>query len=374
MSGVSDFLLDLVATPSVSSSESRAVRRFIEEAAALGFEAEIDEAGNGIARRGRKSDSGAQIVLLGHIDTVPGDIPVRVEDGVLHGRGSVDAKGPLAALLYGAAACGLDGESELVVVAAVGEETSSSPGAHFVRDQLRPDACIIGEPSGWDGVTLGYKGRLITEVLLERPVSHTSGPEGSACDALLAWWRELDREIGSLTGADLPVFDRVQTTIHGMSSDGDGLSETATLRLGFRLPESVGPDALSGFIDERLIDGMSGSFRGGERAHRVDRSDPVARSLSAAIRGEGGRPRPKVKTGTADLNVVAPVWDCPIAAYGPGDSSLDHTPDERIELAEVERSAQVVARSLEHLLEELTATSRSVCGAGAGGPGLRPGS
>ena len=37
------------------------------------------------------SDGPREIVLLGHIDTVPGHIPVRIEDGVLHGRGSVDA-------------------------------------------------------------------------------------------------------------------------------------------------------------------------------------------------------------------------------------------------------------------------------------------
>ena len=34
------------------------------------------------------------------------------------------------------------------------------------------------------------------------------------------------------------------------------------------------------------------------------------------------------------MNVVGPVWQCPILAYGPGDSSLDHTPHEQIELPE----------------------------------------
>ncbi len=34
------------------------------------------------------------------------------------------------------------------------------------------------------------------------------------------------------------------------------------------------------------------------------------------------------------MNVVGPVWQCPIVAYGPGDSNLDHTPHEHIQLEE----------------------------------------
>jgi LysW-gamma-L-lysine carboxypeptidase len=53
-----------------------------------------------------------------------------------------------------------------------------------------------------------------------------------------------------------------------------------------------------------------------------------------------------VKTGTSDLNILAPAWGCPAIAYGPGDSSLDHTPDERISIPELERATDVLARAL----------------------------
>jgi LysW-gamma-L-lysine carboxypeptidase len=56
----------------------------------------------------------------------------------------------------------------------------------------------------------------------------------------------------------------------------------------------------------------------------------------------GGEPRFKVKTGTSDMNVVGPVWGCPIVAYGPGDSRLDHTPHERIDLAEYRRAISIL--------------------------------
>jgi len=65
----------------------------------LGFHVHRDEVGNVIGEIGE----GSPVVLLcGHMDTVEGEIPVRVEDGQLYGRGSVDAKGPLAAMIMAA--------------------------------------------------------------------------------------------------------------------------------------------------------------------------------------------------------------------------------------------------------------------------------
>ena len=56
------------------------------------------------------------------------------------------------------------------------------------------------------------------------------------------------------------------------------------------------------------------------------------------------------KTGTSDWNVVAPFWKCPTVAYGPGDSALDHTPVEHVEIAEFERGVRVLERALATLL------------------------
>src|SRR4030095_8874960 len=110
-----------------------------------GFRASIDEAGNACGERG-EPDAPHTLVLLGHIDTVPGEIQVRVEDGKLYGRGSVDAKGSLCAFTDAAANAMIPSAWRVIVVGAVEEETATSKGAHFVRDSLRPDMCIIGEP------------------------------------------------------------------------------------------------------------------------------------------------------------------------------------------------------------------------------------
>ncbi len=81
---------------------------------------------------------------------------------------------------------------------------------------------------------------------------------------------------------------------------------------------------------------------------RAGKNNPLVRAFLAAIRAQNGVPSFKVKTGTSDMNVVTrpgphttPIvpegivssgtWDCPILAYGPGDSSLDHTPHEHID-------------------------------------------
>jgi LysW-gamma-L-lysine carboxypeptidase len=46
------------------------------------------------------------------------------------------------------------------------------------------------------------------------------------------------------------------------------------------------------------------------------------------------------------MNVVGPIWRCPILAYGPGDSALDHTPNEHVDIAEYLRAVDILATAL----------------------------
>jgi LysW-gamma-L-lysine carboxypeptidase len=90
-------------------------------------------------------------------------------------------------------------------------------------------------------------------------------------------------------------------------------------------------------------------FRGAELPWRGDRQNVLVRSFIHAIRSSdsGVQPGFVVKTGTSDMNVVAPLWKCPIVAYGPGDSSLDHTPQEHVSLDEYWRAILVLERALQ---------------------------
>src|SRR5512138_3211116 len=97
---MSDFetLIGLISRYSPSGQEREAAEWLAGRMRSLGYnEAFIDEAGNAVGVMGTGPK---QVVLLGHIDTVPGEISVR-RDGSppnvsLYGRGAVDAKGPLA--------------------------------------------------------------------------------------------------------------------------------------------------------------------------------------------------------------------------------------------------------------------------------------
>jgi acetylornithine deacetylase/succinyl-diaminopimelate desuccinylase-like protein len=60
------------------------------------------------------------------------------------------------------------------------------------------------------------------------------------------------------------------------------------------------------------------------------------------LRSTGVQPTFKYKTGTSDMNVVGPVWGQNIVAYGPGDSRLDHTPQEYIRLDEYIHAIEVL--------------------------------
>ncbi len=348
-------LEELVRTPSVSGEEQSAVDVFVAHARSLGMRTEIDAAGNAIAARGPESDWTTQLMLLGHIDTVPGDIDVRFEDRALWGRGAVDAKGPLAAMLLAAADAEIPDDVSVVVVAAVGEETPNSPGATAVCRSFHPDACIIGEPSGWNGVTLGYKGRLLVEASSEKSAAHSAGPESSAADDVVEIWHRVLRLVETFNAGRERAFDQVQASVLAMQSDCDGLLSRAELRGGFRLPQWINPRTLEEEIRQLNAGICELRFNGGIPAHATTRNDPVVQALTGAIRQEGGAPRPKLKTGTADLNVVGPVWRCPIAAYGPGDSALDHAPDERIDIDEYLRSIRVLRRAISDLARELRA-------------------
>ncbi|MFO7539066.1 MAG: M20/M25/M40 family metallo-hydrolase, partial [Chloroflexota bacterium] len=86
-----------------------------------------------------------------------------------------------------------------------------------------------------------------------------------------------------------------------------------------------------------------------EPAYQSERTTPLVTTFNRVLRQAQTRPRYKLKTGTSDMNVVGPIWQCPIVAYGPGDSSLDHTPYEHISLKEYAQAITILQTVLENL-------------------------
>ena len=335
----------LVRIPSVSSEEEAAVTWLVDRMAALGLRAERDTAGNAV---GVKGDGPHQIVLLGHIDTVPGVVPVRRENGRLYGRGSVDAKGPLAAFACAAARASLPPGWQLVVIGAVEEEAASSKGAHYAADRYCPAMCVIGEPSAWDRVTLGYKGRLLMRYTLRQPMAHTAGQATAPAEVAVQFWNEVAALCARFNEGRVRVTDQASPSLRSIHTDSDGLSDGVAMTVGVRLPLDLPPDALAAQLTP-LAGAAELVFSGHETAYRADKNTPLARAFLQAIRAEGGTPAFKTKTGTSDMNVVGPVWRCPIVAYGPGDSALDHTPHEHVDMDEFLRAVRVLTSVVEDL-------------------------
>jgi len=335
-----DLLETLVSTPSPTPDEdecAEALAAFFQE---HGREVFRDAAGN---VRAPTDDS---VLYTSHVDTVPGEIPVRVEAGeagpVLWGRGSVDAKGSLAALAVAAVRTGVS------FAGVVGEETNSRGARHLVEDREAPETVVNGEPSGWDGITLGYRGILQGTYVATSESGHTSRPENNAIQDAIAWWSAVEARFES---ADYePVFEQVTPKpvgIEGGVSD-DGLAVEATLSAQLRVPPAYSTGEVRELADAELDAGTVNWTDAVEPTMQSPRT-PVARAFRAAIREQGGDPRLLRKTGTADMNIYAGAWDCPMATYGPGDSALDHAPDERLPLEELDRAVAV----LETVAEEL---------------------
>ncbi len=379
-----DLLTHLVSIPSPSEQEDAASAYLVEWMQTHGLNAYVDEAGSAV---GVKGDGEKEILLLGHIDTFPGEVPLRRDGDLFYGRGSVDAKGPLCTFAAAAAQVDVPTGWRVTVVGAVEEECATSKGARFVlserlggqqqgsggaeeqgKDTFQPSNlptfqppffCIIGEPSHWDRVTLGYKGRLLLDVLLRAPFSHSAGEGRLPAEQGVDLWRQVEQFCADLNrerGAETP-FNQLSPSLRRIASRDEGAYGLVELGFGFRLPVGLSLAELEQRLRQLtsiLPEGASAQlqFSGGEPAYKGDKSNPLVRAFLQSIRAAGGEPRFVVKTGTADMNVVAPHWpNTPVVAYGPGDSSLDHTPQEHIDLQEYGQAIGVLRGVLTRLMQ-----------------------
>jgi LysW-gamma-L-lysine carboxypeptidase len=113
------------------------------------------------------------------------------------------------------------------------------------------------------------------------------------------------------------------------------------MSIGVRLPPAIYVDGLVARMHE-LAGCAELTIEGRQEGYRTEKRSRIVPPFLRSIRGAGGTPRFTLKLGTSDMTVVGPVWGCPIVAYGPGDASLDHTPEERIVLDEYVKAVNVL--------------------------------
>ncbi len=332
---VARVLVRLLEAYSPSGSEEEAIGVFTEVAEELGFpRVWVDGAGNAHA-----STSGGppRVALIGHIDTVPGELPVSRGNGVIRGRGAVDAKGPLTVFLVAASSIG--DACPVQVSALVGEE-ADSPGARFlVNTGFYAPYILVGEPTGTDGIAIGYRGSIKIRVECRGGGGHSSSPEigDSALDRFLVF-------VAKLRG--LPGVSASIVELHTHARADNVLPELARGLVDLRVSRELDPDMVMTMGD---LLGCTVRTEGYTAPVRVRPQEPVPRSLARALLELGLRPRYLVKRGTSDMNILYPACSDSIAAYGPGDASLSHTDREFVEERDLELAVKVVAASLGYL-------------------------
>ena len=335
-------LVDIVAVPSPTGHEEDAARMLADRLPRFGWEtSHLDGAGSVIATRG---NGDKELVLLSHIDTVPGGPKLFVNEERIEGRGSVDAKSPCCALAVGGGAVEVPRDWRITFVAAVGEEIDSR-GARFRMPLHEPAALVVGEPTGSNGVALSYRGRILFSFVAEDSGAHRSGSPGPMSDTVLAAASMMQITENMGKGYSIAIME--------MEGHEAG-RRSASITMDMRTPIGAQQEEL-----ELMLNETAAAFGVGLNVieyvppHEVHKSDPVIRAFRTAIRDVTGEPpRVLAKQGTCDFNVLS-TWGCPMGAFGPGDSKYDHSSNEQIEIKEFLRGIEVVKGALPKVMEAI---------------------
>jgi LysW-gamma-L-lysine carboxypeptidase len=357
-----DLLTHMVEIYSPSGKEEKISLFLVDELKKLGFNAHRDEVGNVIGQIGE----GSPIVLLcGHMDTVEGEIPVRIDDGKLYGRGTVDAKGPLAAMIVAASNFVKGGfKGKILVVGVVDEEKGGTGIRHFVKEGIQPDYAIFGEPSGLEKVVFGYKGILTVKVIVETPSGHSAAPWlfDNAIEKAMEFWKQINKlhlREEKLKSRFYSITSCL-TGIKGGNNSASFIPSNCEILVQLRIPPQLTPEQVFNEVKRKIKRYQSTNPKVNvkvesvdvAKAFEADRRSVIVRALAWGIRKTTlNYASFSRKTGTGDMNILGNELKIPVVTYGPGDSRLDHTPDEHIELKEYLDSIEVLRKTLTKLPE-----------------------
>ena len=360
------FAKKLVATASVSLSETRAAEIVEAEMKRLGYDEVIrDAAGNVIGiMLGR--DAGPTLLLASHLDTVEGSredgwtldpLDAKIENGRLLGLGSADCKAGVAAQVYAGAmlkASLLPFAGNLVVAATVAEENGRSIGVRelvartLAERELKPTWAILGEPTNL-GLYYGHDGWFEVNIVVkgENPF-HVDDAANAIHGDLMSSRR--------MRGGDGLETDFVHRPVFGNEKS----VRSATIRVERRLsPTDVVGEVLKNMEHEAsLVTETSGEVavevmvrqepqtcytgqttlvRHVTNAWAIDPFDPLMTRARQALAAAGCEARPgkfqlgRLGMGTAGGTLVTE-FKVPTICYGPGNETDAHAPNESVSI------------------------------------------
>jgi len=356
-----NLLINMLEFYSPSGYESDLAKFLFKRMSLLGLKTHIDKVGNVIGEFGHGSPS---ILLCGHMDTVSGKLPVVFKENILYGRGAVDAKTSLAAMIVAASILKNENFPGKVIVACVVDEEGEGTGIkQLIEAGVSADYAIFGEPSGVDNITIAYKGSLHLKVLVRTATGHSSAPWlfDNAVEKAFDLAKLLSK-INFLSEKKESRFYSITSSLTKIIG-GSSFSQVPSkciFHIDFRVPPQIAPSALYGEIKHVISEyakknsAITLQFKvlGVCEPYETDTNSLLIRSLSWAIRMVRGKPAIWVrKTGTSDLNLYGISVKVPIVAYGAGDSHLDHTSEERVDLKDYEDTILVLCKGINRLME-----------------------
>ncbi|MFW6385452.1 MAG: M20 family metallopeptidase [Halodesulfurarchaeum sp.] len=358
-----DFLEAAVDTPSHESVE--AMRSLLVETLEVeGVRVRVDDAGNVLAERGREnvlSEQGGgapRVVLNTHIDTVAPHVPCERTADTIRGRGSCDAKGPLASMID--AFLAVEPADGSIVLAVTPDEEATSSGAAAL--DLEPDAFVVGEPTGLD-VCTAARGRFQGTVTVTGTGAHAADPDSgvnaiSAVSPILDGFDSYDDERRPDRHSRLGSPTLTPTRIDGGEATNRVPSEVV-ITFDRR---SVPPEGAEEFFEtfERHLHTLvptevEVSVSPADRetpfleAFETNDDEPVVRAL---VDAGAGNVRPfGAATEASYFSKRAPT-----VVFGPGDLSDDdgpvaHSDREYVRIESVRRAASILRTALGELVD-----------------------
>jgi len=353
-----------------SHEDETAAGDFIEQWLREATDATLDRdaAGNVIARRPPVDSAAADapgdaaaaesLALVGHHDVVPpadeqldsdGSYRIEQRDGRLHGRGTADMKGALAAAML--AFRDADPATDLVFASFVGEEQGGIGAQAAIDDGFAPDRAVITEgstgysASGVTDVAVAHKGRRGSTLVASGTAGHASRPE----DAENAVYRACDA-VDIVRSLEAP-----ETTVLGTHLAGS----VAVTEIEGGSAWNVIPDRCAVTIDERTVPGERVALAETESVDgiewQVDQDLPpmacgdpdfADRVLAAADAAQSGTPEQVAKPHATDAGWLADAGtDCVVVgAAEPGEA---HTATESVGIDVLERCYEIYRRVAE---------------------------
>jgi LysW-gamma-L-lysine carboxypeptidase len=341
---------------SPTEKESRLAAYLCERMKSYGYQrVKIDKAGNAIGEIGAGAKS---ILLCGHMDTIPGTLPVMREGDMLYGRGAADAKSALCALLI--AGSRASGAGVRLTFAGVTQEEGDSLGIQtIIKSGSTYDYAIFGEPSGAHRVNLGYRGRFNMHLTIRTQGGHAASPWAhvSAVDEFYSILGALRKYEASMSVADDHFRSlSVSPTLVEAGSFHNVIPPICKATFDVRLP----PRTSAAKIEEelrRIVEAshrdrtsVSTEFDEHTDPYEADPSSTLVRSFQRAIILKlKGRPVFVRKTSTGDMNTLASVTGAECVTYGPADSQLSHTDREGVSIGDYLDSIEVLAEAIKQV-------------------------